>query len=247
MIQLLQNNIPLSRIEFLDQLSIAAANEYSKVGLPAKPSLFLEISGNQADIGPVVRTTREIIEENGGSGFQHSSKTEERSKLWKARHELYYACKSTRPGHRTIITDVCVPISRLTDIILQMQTYFEQYNINGECLKRFINLANPVFPCFFSGFSFGHVGDGNFHSVITYDEADPSEVDRVFTVTQKIAEDAIRLGGTCTGEHGVGRGKMELLRNQFDDTSIEVMHRIKKALDPKNLINAGKVIPPLRR
>lgn len=226
-IQLLQNNIPLSRIEFLDQLSIAAANEYSKVGLPAKPSLFLEISGNQADIGPVVRTTREIIEENGGSGFQHSSKTEERSKLWKARHELYYACKSTRPGHRTIITDVCVPISRLTDIILQMQTYFEQYNING--------------------FSFGHVGDGNFHSVITYDEADPSEVDRVFTVTQKIAEDAIRLGGTCTGEHGVGRGKMELLRNQFDDTSIEVMHRIKKALDPKNLINAGKVIPPLRR
>lgn len=130
-IQLLQNNIPLSRIEFLDSLSIAAANEYSKVGLPVKPSLFLEISGNQADIEPVVKMTREIVEENGGGGFQHSTAMEERSKLWKARHELYYACKSTRPGHRTIITDVCVPISKLTDIILQMQTYFDKYTING--------------------------------------------------------------------------------------------------------------------
>lgn len=143
-IQLLQNNIPLSRIEFLDSLSIAAANEYSKVGLPVKPSLFLEISGNQADIEPIVKMTREIVEENGGGGFQHSTKMEERSKLWKARHELYYACKSTRPGHRTIITDVCVPISKLTDIILQMQTYFDKYSINGRLNTINSELSNSL-------------------------------------------------------------------------------------------------------
>lgn len=131
-IQLLQNNIPLSRIEYLDSGSVAAANEYSKVDLPVKPTLFLEISGNQSDIDPIVQMTQEIVNENGGSEFQHSSKNEERSKLWKARHELYYACRNTRPGHRALITDVCVPISRLTDIILQMQQYKEQYNINGQ-------------------------------------------------------------------------------------------------------------------
>ena len=130
-IQLLQNNIPLSRIEFLDKRSIKAANDYSKTELQVKPSLFMEICGNQSDIEPVVEITREIITENGGAGFQYSVKNEDRSKIWKARHELYYACKATRPGQRAIITDVCVPISKLTDVILQMNQYIEQYKLNG--------------------------------------------------------------------------------------------------------------------
>ena len=185
MIQLLQNNIPLSRIEYLDQLSIAAANEYSKVNLPVKPSLFLEISGNKSDIEPIVEITKEIVTENGGSDFQHSTKNEERSKIWKARHELYYACRNTRPGQAAIITDVCVPISRLTDVILQMQQYFDQYKINGKYCS-FYTLS--FYNYFLLGYSFGHVGDGNFHSVITYDEKNEDEVNRVFTVTEKIAE-----------------------------------------------------------
>ena len=131
-IQLLQSSIPLSRIEYLDQRAIAAANEFSKVNLPVKPSLFMEISGNQADIDPIVKITKTIISENGGTNFRHSIKNEERSHLWKARHELHYAIRNTRPGHRAIITDVCVPISRLTDIILQMQQYLDEYELNGK-------------------------------------------------------------------------------------------------------------------
>lgn len=131
-IQLIQNNIPLSRIEFVDDLSIKAANNYSKVGLPEKPSLFLEINGNQSDISPIVELTKEIVESNGAQGFQHSSKNEERSKLWKARHELYYACRNSMPGNKALITDVCVPISKLTEVILKMRQYLDEYKLNGQ-------------------------------------------------------------------------------------------------------------------
>lgn len=131
MIELLQNNIPLSRIEYVDDHSIRAANQYSKVNLPEKPSLFMEICGNQSDTGAIVAVTSDVVASNGGSGFQSSNKTEERTKLWKARHELFYACRNSRPGHDALITDVCVPISKLTEVILKMREYLTRYQLLG--------------------------------------------------------------------------------------------------------------------
>lgn len=224
-IELLQNNMPLSRIEYVDKESIMAGNHYSKMDWPVKPALFMEISGNQADIDQIAQSVKDIVVENGGSGFEYSTKNEDRSKLWKARHDLYYACRNTRPGHQVFTTDVAVPISRLTDVILRMNELTEEYDLNA--------------------FLLGHVGDGNFHSLIVYDENDPEQKKRTHEVAHKLAEFAISLGGTCTGEHGVGRGKLDLVRMEFDSASIDVMRRIKQTLDPKGLLNAGKVIPPL--
>lgn len=180
-INLLQNNIPLSRIEFLDDRSIMVANKFSQLHrkFAEKPSLFLELSGLEA--ASLIELVKEIVSENGGKEFEFATKTEEKTILMKARHELYYSCNKTRPGHKSVITDVCVPISKLTDIVLKMRGYIDQHNLNG--------------------FSFGHVGDGNFHSVITYDEQNEVETTKVYEVAHKIAKDAIEMGGTCTGEH----------------------------------------------
>lgn len=181
MINLLQNNIPLSRIEYLDDRSVSVANKFSKLHrkLAEKPSLFLEVAGLES--ASLIELVQEIVAENGGKEFEFATKTEDKSTLMKARHELYYSCQKSRPGHQSVITDVCVPISKLTDIILKMRGYIDQYNLNG--------------------FSFGHVGDGNFHSVITYDEKNKEETSKVYEVAHQISKDAIQMGGTCTGEH----------------------------------------------
>ncbi|KAH7637064.1 putative D-lactate dehydrogenase, mitochondrial [Dermatophagoides farinae] len=221
---LLQNGIPLSRIEYVDSHSIRASNQYSKGDLLVKPSLYMEIAGNQTIIDSMVELVKEIVLDNGALDFQHSNIMEERSHLWKARHDLYYACRNfdTRPNIRALITDVCVPISKLPEIILKMRQYLDKYKINGS--------------------SFGHVGDGNFHSVITYDPNDSVETGTVFMISEMIAEEAIRLGGTCTGEHGIGRGKIKFLQKEYDTVSLEVMKKIKQTIDPKNLFNPGKVL-----
>lgn len=124
--------MPLSRIEYVDKESIMAGNHYSKMDWPVKPALFMEISGNQADIDQIAQSVKDIVVENGGSGFEYSTKNEDRSKLWKARHDLYYACRNTRPGHQVFTTDVAVPISRLTDVILRMNELTEEYDLNGK-------------------------------------------------------------------------------------------------------------------
>ncbi|OTF70162.1 D-lactate dehydrogenase, mitochondrial-like protein, partial [Euroglyphus maynei] len=167
---LLQNGIPLSRIEYVDSQSIRASNQYSKSDLLVKPSLFIEISGNQTIVEPIAELVKEIVVDNGALDFKHSSIMEERSRLWKARHDLYYACRNfdTRQNTRALITDVCVPISKLPEIILTMRKYLDQYGINGS--------------------SFGHVGDGNFHSVITYDPNDSVESGNVLMISEMIAE-----------------------------------------------------------
>ncbi|UXI21495.1 fatty acid synthase-like [Sarcoptes scabiei] len=223
-VELLQNNIPLSRIEFVDYWSMKASNRYSKSDLREKPSLFMEFNGNELAMEHTIQLVKEIVDDNGGLDFKHSNVLEERVKLWKARHDLYYACKNydKRPNIKTLITDVCVPISKLPEIVVRMRSYLDQCKLHGFC--------------------FGHVGDGNFHTVITYDPKDPIETENVLSIGEKIADDAIDLGGTCTGEHGIGRGKINSLKKEFDPISMEIMHRIKKAIDPKNLLNPGKVL-----
>lgn len=169
-VELLQNNIPLSRIEFVDYWSMKASNRYSKSDLREKPSLFMEFNGNELAMEHTIQLVKEIVDDNGGLDFKHSNVLEERVKLWKARHDLYYACKNydKRPNIKTLITDVCVPISKLPEIVVRMRSYLDQCKLHGFC--------------------FGHVGDGNFHTVITYDPKDPIETENVLSIGEKIAE-----------------------------------------------------------
>ncbi len=220
-ISTIQMGIPIARIEFLNDIQVGAINDYSKLDYALKPTLFLEFHGTEAGVAEQVELFRALSDENGGGDFQWAVKTEDRNRLWKARHDAAYACAQMRPGAGMWPTDVCVPISRLADCILATEQ-----DLQAE------GLTVPMV---------GHVGDGNFQVVMHYDPDDQAELDLVKAVNQRLVDRALAMGGTCTGEHGVGVGKMEFLIAEHGE-AVSVMRAVKKALDPDNIMNPGKII-----
>ena len=222
MILTIQMGIPVARIELLDALQVKIVNAYSKLTLPETPLLLLEFHGSKASVSEQAETFGEIAAEVGGTGFTWTATPEERTKLWQARHDVYWACVAWRPGCTALATDVCVPISRLAEAVTAAQT---------KCAE--LDLVAPVV---------GHVGDGNFHTSILLDMSDADEVARAKRYTAWLAELAISLDGTCTGEHGVGQGKMAYLDAELGRGATDVMRAIKTAIDPDGIMNPGKIV-----
>lgn len=230
-ISALQMGVPLARAEMLDALSIRAINAYSHTELEEQPTLFLEFCGSTAQVAEQAATVKDIMAEHGGLGFQWADRPEERRRLWTPRHHAYFACLQLRPGSRAVSTDACVPISRLAECVAE----------TVDDIQRSGMLA-PVF---------GHVGDGNFHCVVLVDTLNPDEVEKAEALAHRLVRRAIAMDGTCTGEHGVGIHKIPYLLEEHGNAGVELMRRIKQALDPMCLLNPGKVVlpydsPPLR-
>ena len=219
----LQVGIPFGRLELLNDVQMQACIAYSHLDeLAGLPTLFLEFAGDPAAIVTQAGTMQAICEDNGGSAFRLAERPEDRSRLWKARHEIYYACMAFRPGRRNMGTDACVPISELAACIAETEA---DIVASG--------LVAPIV---------GHVGDGNFHLGIMYDPADPDEVARAEGLAHRVGERAIRMGGTCTGEHGIGAHKRGLLAIEHGD-ALPLMRAIKAAVDPFGIMNPGKMLP----
>ncbi|OCC23910.1 lactate dehydrogenase [Croceicoccus estronivorus] len=219
-IQTIQFGIPVARIELLDELQIRAVNAYSKTDLAEKPTLFVEFHGTDAGVAEQSTLFGEIAAVHGGGDFKWTTRTEERTALWEARHQAYYANLAMRPGCTAISTDVCVPISALCDCITDTRAAIEESGIFG-----------PIV---------GHVGDGNFHVVMVFDPHSPDEVARAKALSERIVELALGYGGTCTGEHGIGIGKKHYLVEEHGD-AVDVMRAVKRAIDPAGIMNPGKV------
>lgn len=220
-ITVMQLGIPVARIELLDEPQIDAVNRYSRLNYPLKPTLFFEFHGtSQAAVAEHAQTTQEIAAENGGAGFQWAITPEDRARLWQARHNAFYACLALRPGSKPWTTDVCVPISRLAECILET--------------RRDVQRSKLIAPLM------GHVGDGNFHLVFVLDPNQPDELVEAGEINGRLVKRAQAMGGTCSGEHGVGIGKMEYLPSEHG-AALDVMKSIKHALDPYNLMNPGKM------
>jgi D-lactate dehydrogenase (cytochrome) len=220
-IQTLQSGIPIARSEALCATTMKAINAYSKTGYREQPTLFLEFHGTQAGVEEQARLVQEIARENGGMDFEWTTKPEERNRLWTARHQAYFACLQLRPGSRAVSTDVCVPISRLTECIVE----------TSEDIAR----ASMPIPLF------GHVGDGNFHCEILIRPDDAAELEEARRFNERVVNRALAMEGTCTGEHGVGQGKMKYLKAEHGE-ALAVMRSIKRALDPQDLMNPGKIV-----
>lgn len=218
----IQMGIPMARIEIVDREYIKAINAYSKTEYPELDTLFLEFHGTRAGVAEQVQLFDEISRDYGASGFQWAEKEEDRARLWRARHDAYYAGLAARPGYRGYVTDVCVPISRLADCIVETQADIAASGLYAPVL--------------------GHVGDGNFHATMFIDPDDEGMFERALEVDKRMVQRAIDMGGTCTGEHGIGMGKLKHMRNEHGDGAIEAMQAIKAALDPQNIMNPGKVV-----
>ncbi len=222
-IQTIQLGVPVARIELLDALSLAAINKFSKTTLAEAPTLFFEFHGSPAAVAEHAETVQAIADEMGGANFEWATRPEDRSRLWQARHDAYFACLQLKPGCRCFPTDVCVPISRLAECIAATYDDIAQVSI-------------PIAL-------FGHVGDGNFHLVVLVDRDNPQEMAEAAWISERVVERAIALDGTCTGEHGIGLGKRKYLVREHGAVAVDVMRALKIALDPHNLLNPGKVLP----
>lgn len=221
-INTIQLGIPVARIEFLDEVQMEASIAYSKLdGYDAKPTLFFEFHGTEAWAAEQAEYVKSISDEYGGSAFQWTDKAEDRNKLWQARHDAWYAALALGPGKKGIATDACVPISRLADAILETQKDIQESGLTA-----------PIV---------GHVGDGNFHLVLLYDENDDDELKRCKDLIERMNHRAIAMGGTCTGEHGIGMGKKHFLQAEHGD-AVSYMRMVKKAFDPDNIMNPGKML-----
>lgn len=223
-IQTIQLGIPVARIELLDALAIDAVNRYSKLQMAPVPTLFFEFHGSPAGVAEQAQAVQDLAAANGGADFAWASRPEERTRLWQARHDAYFACLQLAPGYRSLTTDVCVPISRLAECVA---------GANADIAAS--GLTVPLL---------GHVGDGNFHLLVLADPASEAQLARAATLSQQVVERALALGGTCTGEHGVGIGKQKYLVAEHGEGAVATMRAIKHALDPLNLLNPGKVVPP---
>ncbi len=217
----IQSGIPVARIELLDELQIRAVNAYSKLVLPEKPTLFLEFHGSDAAVKEQSERFAEIAAEFGGSDFEWATKTEDRSRLWKARHNAYYAALALQPGRKGLSTDVCVPVSRLAECVSETRKDIEE-----------TGFVAPIV---------GHVGDGNFHVLLLVDTENEAEIAAGKAFLDRLAHRAIAMDGTCTGEHGVGLGKMKYLAAEHG-AGLQIMAKIKQALDPLGILNPGKII-----
>lgn len=222
-IQTIQLGVPIARIELLDALTIRALNAYSKTQWREAPSLFFELHGSQASVEEQVDTVRMVADEHQGLDFEWAVHPEDRSRLWQARHDAYFAALALRPGCRALTTDAVVPISRLAECIEATSADLTE---NG--------FLAPIF---------GHVGDGNFHALILVDPDNAAEVERAETVAHRLAERAISMQGSCTGEHGIGLTKQHFMAVEHGVNAVDVMLAIKTALDPKQLMNPGKIFP----
>jgi D-lactate dehydrogenase (cytochrome) len=218
----IQSGIPVARIELLDMLQVRACNAYSKLSLPETPMLFVEFHGTEASVAEQSQRFGEIAQEFGGGPFERATVAEERSQLWQARHDAYWAQLGMRPGAYALATDVCVPLSRLAECVTETQ--------------RDIAANNFVAPIV------GHVGDGNFHVGLMVDRDDAEEVARVHAFLDRLVERALAMDGTCTGEHGVGQGKMKYLLGEHGQAALDAMRAIKRALDPHDIMNPGKIV-----
>ena len=221
--QVMQIGVPVARIEFLDEVMVKAVNQFSGLGLVEQPTLFLEFHGSVASVRENAELVGEIMHDLGGSDFKWAIKTEERNALWKARHNAYYAGLAFRPGCRVLSTDVCVPISRLAECIAETK----------QDLSESFIIAPVV----------GHVGDGNFHLLMLVDPAKPEEYEEAERLNERLVRRALAMDGTITGEHGVGIGKMKFMEAEHGATALGVMRMLKRALDPQNLLNPGKLLP----
>lgn len=220
-IEILQSGIPVARCELLDEGSMRAVNSYTKLTYEVAPSLFFEFHGSPSSVAEQAERSKEISDEHGGGSFRWTRERERREELWNARHHAYYAIKAVRPGSYGWVSDACVPISKLAECITET------------C--REVSLANLVAPIL------GHVGDGNFHAIFLVDPSDPDEMERAKRVNDRMIERVLSVGGTCTGEHGIGIGKLSTLRDQHGE-GVAVMQAIKDSLDPEGLLNPGKVL-----
>jgi len=218
----IQHGIPVARIELMDELQVKACNAYSKLSLKETPTLFLEFHGSQASVAEQAERFGEIAAELGGGPSQWTTKPEERTKLWQARHDAYHAVVGLRPGTRPLATDVCVPISRLAECVAGTQADIAE-----------MKLIAPLV---------GHVGDGNFHVSLMIDVNDSDEMRRAEKFLERLAERAVAMEGTCTGEHGVGQGKMKYLKSELGEPALATMRVLKQALDPHNIMNPGKIV-----
>jgi len=221
-IQSIQLGLGVARMELLDPPQIRAVNAYAKLGLEERPTLFLEFHGSEASARDQVETFKAIAEAEGALRFDWAEKEEDRRKLWKARHDAYWAIKTLWPGKDALATDVCVPISRLAECVTETQKDIEASGLTA-----------PIV---------GHVGDGNFHTTPVFNAKDPREKAGMEAFLQRLAERAIRMEGTCTGEHGIGQGKAKYLQAEIGE-GVAVMRAIKTALDPLGIFNPGKILP----
>ena len=213
--------VPMARIEFVDAATVRAVNAASGTGFPEQPHLMVEFQGSDAGVAEDSATFQAIAAENGATGFDRAARTEDRTRLWKVRHEAYWSILASRPGATAVVTDVCVPMSRLAEAVRETQDDIA---------------ASPLF-----GPILGHVGDGNFHAILLVDRKAASEMTAAKALADRMAERALRLGGTVTGEHGVGMGKLGHMEAEHGP-AWDVMGQIKRALDPENLMNPGKVV-----
>jgi len=219
----MQQGIPVARIEILDDVQMDACIRYSKLeGFAVKPTLFFEFHGSESGVAEQVGLMQEITAEFGGSAFQWAVKPEERSRLWKARHAAYYAAMALQPGKQGFATDACVPISRLADCLLETK---QDAMTTG--------LVAPIV---------GHVGDGNFHLVVLFDPNDPAEREKAEGLAKRVSLRAIAMGGTCTGEHGIGVHKLDALVVEHGE-AVDLMRTLKRAFDPHDIMNPGKTVP----
>lgn len=218
----IQSGIPVARIELLDEVQMKACVDYSDLeGFETKPTLFFEFHGSQASVEEQAEQVKAISDDFGGSAFAWSTRQEDRSKLWQARHDAYYAAMALGPGKKGMATDVCVPISKLADCILDTKRDIEE-----------TGLVAPIV---------GHVGDGNYHLVLLFDPDDADETKRAKDLVERMNHRAIAYGGTCTGEHGIGVGKMHFLTHEHGE-AVSVMRTLKQAMDPDNILNPGKIV-----
>jgi D-lactate dehydrogenase (cytochrome) len=218
----IQLGIPVARIELLDDVQMEAVNRFSKLAYPVAPTLFFEFHGlSERDVTEQAVTVGEIVEEYGAKEFARALTPEARADLWQARHDAYYAALAMRPGSRGWTTDACVPISRLAECIVETKRDFADSHLIGALV--------------------GHVGDGNFHMIIPVNPDDPRDLSEAARLSDRIAERAISMGGTCSGEHGVGIGKRKFLQREHGE-GLEVMRAIKATLDPLGIMNPGKLL-----
>jgi D-lactate dehydrogenase (cytochrome) len=219
----IQSGIPVARIELLDALQVKACNAYSKLTLPETPMLFVEFHGTEASVAEQSLRFGDIAVDFGGGPFDWATKAEDRTRLWQARHDAYWAGTQLRPGSKALATDVCVPISRLAECVIATQGDIAEFG-----------LVAPIV---------GHVGDGNFHVSLMLDMDDPDEVKRAKSFLDRLAARALEMDGTCTGEHGVGQGKIKYLNAEHGLGAVAAMRAVKQALDPLGILNPGKMLP----
>jgi D-lactate dehydrogenase (cytochrome) len=218
----IQSGVPVARIELLDEVQVRAVNLHSKLALPESPLLLLEFHGSEAGVREQAERFGDIAADAGGGPFDWATRPEERTRLWQARHDAYWAARGLRPGAKAIATDVCVPISRLAECVAET--------------KRDIDALGLVAPIV------GHVGDGNFHVQPMVDTDDPTEVARIEGFLERLVERALDMDGTCTGEHGIGQKKMKYLQAEHGPEALAAMRALKRALDPANIMNPGKIL-----